>query len=159
MCTSTGAKPARSKAAAISTWLLTPCSRRIATRGRAPFAMKGAAMSASASKVEPPGKARVILVEARVALLVGAGRVVTEPLHAPGRLRPGGAKLDAVRVDEHAARGREAEATARRDAPDAPRERAESVPGEHRLGARDIRIAQLQHRAELLAEERGDGLA
>ena len=36
MCTSYASKPARSNAAAISTWPLTPCSRRIATRGRAP---------------------------------------------------------------------------------------------------------------------------
>ena len=35
MCTSTASKPARSKAAAISIWPLTPCSRRMATRGRA----------------------------------------------------------------------------------------------------------------------------
>ena len=34
MWTSMAAKPARSKAAAISTWPLTPCSRRMATRGR-----------------------------------------------------------------------------------------------------------------------------
>ncbi len=37
MVTSTHSKPARSKAEAISYWLLTPCSRRIATRGFARF--------------------------------------------------------------------------------------------------------------------------
>jgi hypothetical protein len=37
MCTSLGRKPARSNAAAISSWLLTPCSRRIAISGRAPL--------------------------------------------------------------------------------------------------------------------------
>jgi hypothetical protein len=46
-----------------------------------------------------------------------------------------------------------------RDAPDAPRQCAESVTGEHRLGACDIRFTQLQHCAELLAEERRDGLS
>ena len=43
MCTSTGWKPARRNAAAISTWLFTPCSRRIATGGFAPVLMNGAA--------------------------------------------------------------------------------------------------------------------
>ena len=41
MCTSYASNPARSNAAAISTWPLTPCSRRIATFGRAPVAMYG----------------------------------------------------------------------------------------------------------------------
>ena len=41
MCTSCASKPARSNTAAVSTWLLTPCSRRIATAGRAPRAMYG----------------------------------------------------------------------------------------------------------------------
>ncbi|MNE31379.1 hypothetical protein D3C76_988370 [compost metagenome] len=50
MCTSMAAKPARSKAAAISTWPLTPCSRRMATCGRTPFLMYGAAMSSLTSK-------------------------------------------------------------------------------------------------------------
>ena len=36
MCTSNASKPARSNAAAISIWPLTPCSRRIATFGRTP---------------------------------------------------------------------------------------------------------------------------
>ena len=52
MCTSTASKPARSNAAAISTWPFTPCSRRIATRGRAPRATKGAATSSCGSKRE-----------------------------------------------------------------------------------------------------------
>ena len=51
MCTSYASKPARSNAAAISTWPLTPCSRRIATVGRTPVAMNGAAMSSSGSNV------------------------------------------------------------------------------------------------------------
>ena len=41
MCTSTAAKPARSNAAAISICPLTPCSRRIATRGRTAVAITG----------------------------------------------------------------------------------------------------------------------
>ncbi len=51
MCTSYASKPARSKAAAISTCPLTPCSRRMATLGRAPVAMNGAATSCSGSNV------------------------------------------------------------------------------------------------------------
>ena len=51
MCTSMASNPARVNAAAISTWPLTPCSRRIATRGRAPVAMYGAAMSSAGSNV------------------------------------------------------------------------------------------------------------
>ncbi|WZB71978.1 hypothetical protein WJ968_09805 [Achromobacter xylosoxidans] len=39
-----------SKAQPISTWLLQPCSRRMATRGRLPVAMYGAAMSSCGSK-------------------------------------------------------------------------------------------------------------
>ncbi len=50
MCTSTGVKPARSKAAAISNWEFTPCSRSTTTLGRAPLAMKGAATSSLTSK-------------------------------------------------------------------------------------------------------------
>ena len=44
----TAAKPARWKAYAISVWLLTPCSRRIAMRGRAPVAMVTASTNCSA---------------------------------------------------------------------------------------------------------------
>ena len=83
MCTSSAAKPARSNAAAISIWLLTPCSRRIATRGRAPRAMYGAATSSRGSKrsaTESPGSSRRAL---RRVLLVGALRIVAQALHAP----------------------------------------------------------------------------
>ena len=51
MCTSCGSKPARASTAAISTWLLTPCSRSTATAGRAPAAMYGAATSCCGSKL------------------------------------------------------------------------------------------------------------
>ena len=69
MCTSTASKPARSNAAAISTWPFTPCSRRIATRGRAPVAMNGAATSSAGSKVsvgDEPGSS----ASSRVVFLV-----------------------------------------------------------------------------------------
>ena len=51
MCTSWASKPARVEAAAVSIWLLTPCSRRIATAGRAPPAIQGAATSSLGSKL------------------------------------------------------------------------------------------------------------
>ena len=41
MCTSQASNPARSNAAPISTCPFTPCSRRMATRGRAPACTKG----------------------------------------------------------------------------------------------------------------------
>ncbi len=62
MCTSNASKPARSNAAAISTWPLTPCSRRIATRGRAPRAMNGAARSSSGSNVNARRESRIAVV-------------------------------------------------------------------------------------------------
>ncbi|CFW30774.1 Uncharacterised protein [Bordetella pertussis] len=49
MCTSMASKPAVSNAQPISTWLLQPCSRRIATRGRLPVPMNGAATSSCGS--------------------------------------------------------------------------------------------------------------
>ena len=51
MCTSYASKPARSNAAAISMWPLTPCSRSTAIFGRAPAAMQGAAGSSRGSNV------------------------------------------------------------------------------------------------------------
>ena len=51
MWTSTAVKPAASNAPAISYWLLTPCSRRMAIRGRLPVAIIGAAMSSAGSNV------------------------------------------------------------------------------------------------------------
>ena len=51
ICTSNAAKPARSNAAAISICPFTPCSRRMAMRGRTPVAINGAAISCDGSKV------------------------------------------------------------------------------------------------------------
>ena len=73
MCTSTASNPARSKAAAISTCPLTPCSRRMATRGRAPRA-RGTAprrprRCRSGTATDRPG---ILAVDARRLLLVRA---------------------------------------------------------------------------------------
>ncbi len=105
MCTSTHSKPARSKAAAISTWPLTPCSRRIAMRGRAPRAMKGAAMSSLGIEAElradRPGSSASTM---RVVLLVA---------RSPGcRAAPASAKLVSDQACCSSARG--ASSSARR---------------------------------------------
>ena len=52
-------------AAAISTWPLTPCSRRIAIAGRAPRAMNGAAMSSTGSNVSTGDEARIAASSSR----------------------------------------------------------------------------------------------
>jgi len=56
MGTSTVSKPARSNAAAISIWPLTPCSRSTASRGRAPVAIDAAATSSLGSNDGAHGK-------------------------------------------------------------------------------------------------------
>ena len=58
MWTSTASKPASAKAAAISTWPLTPCSRRIATAGlAASFRMLGSASGSYVNANVMPGSA------------------------------------------------------------------------------------------------------
>ena len=96
MCTSTAAKPARSKAAAISTWPLTPCSRRIAIRGRAPVAMNGAAMSSAGSKVSSGVQARDRRSSSDPRRIPGRARgVVAQALQLVRGRRPGAVQLDA----------------------------------------------------------------
>jgi hypothetical protein len=98
ICTSKGAKPARSKAAAISAWEFTPCSRRIAIFGRAPVAMKGAAMSSAASKLsatDRPGLA----TSARPRTLPGALGVVAQAGDLVAGLGPGLQQLGARRAE------------------------------------------------------------
>ena len=105
MCTSTASKPARSNAAAISTWPLTPCSRRIAIAGRAPVAMNGAATSSAGSKVSARREARDRRRRAiRVVFLVGAVRVVAQPLQRVRGRRPRAVQVDARLVEQHARR-------------------------------------------------------
>ena len=157
MCTSTGANPARSNAAAISTWLLTPCSRRIATRGRAPVAMNGAAMSVVGIEREPPGKPRVIGSSRRAprSSSAQAGSSRSCCMRQRG-LRPGGAQLHAVVVDEACRpRPRCGSGGPAATLPMTPRESSESVPRRAPPGPRATsRVAHLQHGAEFLAEQR-----
>ncbi len=112
MCTSTASKPARSKAAAISIWPFTPCSRRMATRGRAPRARTErtappdpAGAVAGIERHDHGVQATVGRVDADVLLLGGAAGVVPQRLHAEGRVRPDapqpaarGLELDAGRA-------------------------------------------------------------
>ena len=96
MCTSTASKPARWNAAAISTWPLTPCSRRIATRGRDAARDEAARRCRrrdrrSGAPSRPGSSAR----DAASVLLVGAGRVVAQRLHRVRRLRPEAAQTRA----------------------------------------------------------------
>ena len=130
MCTSTASKPARSNAAAISTWPLTPCSRRIATRGRAPVAMNGAATSSSGSNVSrgaSPGSARSSMPRV---FLVGAVGVVAQPLQLRGWWPT---RRDAGRRATRRARPRRAAGCARARPPSgrrgrAPRRRSRRTP-------------------------------
>ena len=89
MCTSNALKPARSNADAISTWLLTPCSRRIATCGRAPVVdvRRGDVLG----RIERQLRLQARRVEAARggALLVGALGVVAQLLHRVRDRPPG----------------------------------------------------------------------
>ena len=90
MCTSTAANPARWNAYAISVWLLTPCSRRIAMRGRAPRGdeRRGDVRRTGRRSAPSTGRDRPRSLAARV-LLVGAVRVVAQARDPPRRLAPG----------------------------------------------------------------------
>ena len=140
MCTSTASKPARSNAAAISTWPLTPCSRRIATRGRAP--RRDERRRDVLGRVEGelrragPGSSRV---GQRCAFLVAriAGRRAARCMPEAG-LRPGAPQLGARLASSKVAPSRLDHDTARprRGAADRMRVRAEPVPLEQRRDTR-----------------------
>ena len=159
MCTSNASKPARSNAAAISIWPLTPCSRRIATRGRAPFAMNGAATSSLRIERELRREARIARIEHAVVFLLRAVRVVAQPLHAIA------SSADHARCSSHA-RLREQHLRRRRRCAGVVRvvrpcrSRARSAPRPAPSNAarthRHVRRAHLQHRAELFVEQRGE---
>ena len=89
MWTSMHSKPARSKAAAISICPFTPCSRRIAMRGRRPPARRSAG---SLGRRESKGTKAERVPDRRGRSAVRAprrrSRIVAESLHAPGGLRP-----------------------------------------------------------------------
>ena len=154
MCTSTASKPARSKAAAISTWPLTPCSRSIATRGRAPRADEGR---------------RHVLgrVEAEAGREAGVG-VVQDARRIPPRAQSGLSRSVCIRKlvsDQRRCRAlrwarRRARARRRRCARRRPRpaRRAASATSSWRCRVASTRSRsarpRLEHDAELLVEER-----
>ena len=158
MCTSTALKPARMNARAISNWLFTPCSRRMRTRGFAPFAMYGAATSSVGSNVSRADRPRVARVALRGVLLVRAARVVAQLLHLVADARPHLAQRHRVLLQEdlpalphphRQRRARPAQLVA---------VRAQPVLRQHLAHPLEVRRLHLQHRAQLLVEERRHGI-
>jgi hypothetical protein len=86
MWTSTASKPAAMKARAISRWPLTPCSRRMATRGRRWDESAGTSAGSKLRRGTRPGRSSQ---PATRMLLVGALRVVAQTLHPVTGLGPG----------------------------------------------------------------------
>ncbi len=154
MCTSCASKPARSSTAAISIWLLTPCSRSTATRGRAPRAISGAAMSSSGSKLsccDSPGSDTSSM---RGEFLLGALRIVAQPAHVIGGLRPRAAQIGPALIEQLLA-GADAHAQLRlwrTDALHAMRPARARARHSSTIGSSGLR--HLQHRARLLGEQR-----
>ena len=103
MCTSKASKPARSNAAAISTWPLTPCSRRIAIRG--PRAGRDERRRDVLGRLERQlrraSRARSRPAGASYSSSAASG-VVAQPLHRVRRRRPGAVQVDARFVEQHA---------------------------------------------------------
>ena len=155
MCTSTASKPARSNAAAISTWPFTPCSRRMATRGRAPVDERQRRSSASNVKLTrtSPGSSASRM---RSYSSLRALRVVAQRLHALAWSRTRrAAGRSRFAANTGAVVARDADLVARVELADdvrmqSPRPAARSAA----ITLRAVGGADLQHRAELLGEQR-----
>ena len=138
MCTSTASKPARSKAAAISICPLTPCSRRMATRGRAPpRARSGAATSSSMSNVgatDSPGSSLSTRAACSSSAQVGSSRSACMRVR---RLRPDAAQDAAPLLEHRAAVAAQDDAVAALHAPEraARRRRGRGAPSTSRTRA------------------------
>ena len=100
MCTSIASKPARSNAAAISSWPLTPCSRSTATRGRVPLLDERRGDVLGRIEAQHWRDARVGFVEQRVVFLLGAGGVVAQTLRCASSSSPTCAAADARRFED-----------------------------------------------------------
>ena len=153
MCTSKAAKPARSNAAAISTWPLTPCSRRTAMRG--PHAGGDERRRDVLGRIERElHRRRGILAEQPVVFLVGGLRMVAQPLQ---RVRGGGPRavqVDPRLVEQHLLHGLNDDAAARRRRADDRGTQARAAGTiEQRLRERR---RHLHHGADLLGEQRGE---
>ena len=157
MCTSHASKPARSNAAAISTWPLTPCSRSTATRGRAPVATNGAATSApDRTRRSAPGPRSPRVADPRVLLVGGqrAGRACAASRASAPTIRDGGRRAATSRTSDVAARVTRTRSCVARLADDVRGE-----PGGPGLGERRVdRVAprDLDDRADLLGEQHGE---
>ena len=157
MCTSTASKPARSNAAAISICPLTPCSRRIATRGRAPpRARSGAATSSSTSNVvttDSPGSSLSTRAACSSSAQVRSSRidcmacVVSDQM--PRRMLR--RSSNTVRPSR-----RRMTRSPRCDVPERAHRVAQAVAAEHLAHARDVGRAHGEHRAQLLGEQARD---
>ena len=154
MCTSTASKPARSKAAAISICPLTPCSRRIATRGRAPLRARTAPPRRRRCRTwhdaTGPGSSRRRGAACSSSAQVGSSRSACIACVVSDQTR---AQLCAVL---EARCGRRAHGCDRRAAawPSAWTARpGRAAPSTSRTRATSLG-AHLQHRAELLGEQR-----
>ena len=125
-------------------------------RGRAPFAMKGAAMSSSGAKVSFASEPRVALVEDPVVLLVRARRVVAQALDGVGDRRPRAVQVDALlrqhglRVHDHA------HLAVRVGVPDHVGLAREPRVAKRLHHGRAVGLPHLQDRAQLLVEEHGE---
>ncbi|GKT77878.1 multidrug resistance transport transmembrane protein [Colletotrichum tofieldiae] len=155
MCTSMGSKPAALKAKAISRWLLTPTSRRMATRGALRSRLPRDAVR---GKMFSDGeKTRVGGVGDEGVLAVGARRVVSLPLHGVRRPRPPLLHLGALEADD----GRVAAVAdveglvglGLDDAELANEPRGRTAGGEAALEVGLVLLADLEDGAELLVEE------
>ena len=151
MCTSTDSKPARSNAAAISTWPFTPCSRRMATRGRASVETENG-FGIEGQSNRKPGIVRlddavVFLARARPGCRAASacGSVVSLQMRC---------RWSRLAVNTRPVVARDADLVARVELADDVRVLAEAGRAQRRHHPVAVGGADLQHRAELLGEQR-----
>ena len=130
----------------------------MATRGRAPLPMKGAATSVLRIEAGAHDQARIAGVAAALLLLGRAGRIVAQGLHGYGGLGPDAAQIavrfSAKRTCPSLANG---DLVIRDDLCAQVQGLREPMLGEARANLGDVRLPHLQDRAELFAEERASG--
>ena len=101
-------------------------------------------------------EARILGIDDAVELLPRACRVVAQRLHAPRGLAPGALHVVALVRVELLAVARDENLVARVELADEVRALAEARVAQGLHHARPVRGADLQHRAQLLAEQRGE---
>ena len=152
MCTSTARSPRDANAAAISSWLLTPCSRSIGdaragadARERSGHVLAPDRSSAATKSPGSSGSSR-----AR-ALLGGALRVVAQRLHAETGLRPGRPQGRARRRQDRPPAATELDPLIVDHATEDGRAAVETRLRQNSRARCRSRRCNLQHRAQLLA--------